>query len=295
MRTDIGFISVSELRRLRQGSYEQHIEEAMAALQEEYGESGEILATYSDSVLWRSAKGCQKVCLRKDEQGRFEVSSVQPVTVEVIDESTLLSFFERSSDEIAALFLRGARVPALTRLDALTLLAPPIRLDEDKILATVVTSIGAHRLWREVVVAQAANFREFVTEEVLCPKFDKLYDRTIGESAEAYEKIVESGLRSALEHMTAMMYATRVAYERVSGRLSEVVGGEDVLPVYTDFVKDLLEDLETMVRIGDYAAVKIRDVGRREKLYDVLAEGLNARRIASRFVVTVANRLIEAK
>lgn len=297
MRTGLDFIPPSELRRLRCGSYEQRIEEAMAALAEEYGDTGEVLATYSDSVLWRSAQGFRRVYLHRDgEQGQLEVSSEQSVEVEVIDEEALPAFAERAADEIAALFLKGARASALIRLEALALLDLPIRLDEGKVLETVIGVVEARRLWRDVVQTQHVKFAKFVTEDVLCPKFRKLYDRTIEESsAEAYSEIVDTALRSALERLTAMLYATRVAYENVSGRLSEVVAGADVLPVYQEFAQDLISDLEMMVQIGDHAAKKITAVGRRGKLCDVLSEGLNARQIASRFVVAVADRLIEAK
>jgi hypothetical protein len=302
-------MAVSELRRLMQGSYEQKISEAGEAIRAHFtkmqGEEKpvEIVSTHSDSVVVMSEGMFHRARFETSDNGSIRVTEVAPLDVEVFDESGLDSFVQREASEVVDLFMRGSTKAALSRLGDLAPLVHrnPAR-DQAKVVEAVVAALGAPRPWKRFFEARGSHLKRFILDDLaeleegrLHPKFSKLYDGTIDEGKlNGYSDLVDEDLEIVIDRLEVVKDATHSAFETAGGSLHKI-DGSDIVPIYEGFATDLIDDLRAIHELGSRAAFEISDVGAKGQLRDVLAEGLHAREVASRFVVVVANRLTEAQ
>ena len=104
------FVSDSEVRRLRVGSYEEKINEIEKAVQQQLGETDyEIIATREGEAVLYS-------------EGAFVLAGVQddgvvltPLDVEMFDQARIQLFIEQEASAIADLFIKGAPEKAMVR------------------------------------------------------------------------------------------------------------------------------------------------------------------------------------
>lgn len=284
-------LPTSELRRLRVGSYEDRIEATRRRLRDLLGEEPfTVLATRQDEAIVHARDGFYRVALTEGE--------VSNLDVEVFSPDATLALVEREAEGIADLFIRGSVESARTRLENLVLAAPSEAADDP--VSRLRARMLAPASWRRLFEARRGEMLDFLGDEAetleearLHPKLGKLYDGSIDEgNLDNYEDRVAEDLGDVLERLGQLRDDVDGALETIGAAYTETP--DAVVNVVGCFAGDLLDDLRGLQESGSRVAESVDDIRTRGKLCDTLVEGLHDREVASRFVVAVANRMIEA-
>jgi len=281
----------AELRRLRMGSYEARIEEMSRVVHASLGdEPFEIVATQdSGAVVYADGRFLR---LELTEDG----PSLTDLDVETFDAASLYAFMEREAGVVADLFLRGSVKSAVARLENLV---PAVPLPSGA-TAKIEALIAAPRPWRRLFEARRDYIVGFIGEDAealeegrLRPNFGKLYDGSIEEGKlDNYEDRVSEGLGIVLDRLGQIRDEVGSALASATDALSEST--EPIAALFSRFADDLYADLFALHESASHATEAVDDIGTRGKLCDTLAEGLYDREVASRFVVVVADKMVEA-
>jgi len=266
----IKLLPASELRRLRTGSYEDRIESAAAALRGHFGDRAfEIISTRDNGTVVFSEGAFQLIRLEASE------AVVTDLRVEVFDHTNASTFIEREASTIVSLFMEGATDIAISRLRALVP-AVPQTPQVDALLAI-------SRPWLRLFEERRDSIIDFIGGEMASIESDllrrKLYDEPIN-VAESLESLIDrlGKIRSDVESVLIL----------------EAESSEPIFDLFGRFATDLFDDLQILHEVSSNVMTTAKDAHDRSKLYDSLIEGLRDREIASCFVVTAANRMVEA-
>lgn len=281
----------AELRRLQSGSYEAKIEEVTRAVHAGLGDVPfEVVATQESGAVVYS--GGKYVRVELTENGPVLVD----LDVEVFDAASMHGFVEREAGLVVDLFLRGEVKSAVVRLENLV---PKIRISGGKV-AKIEGMIAAPRPWKRLFESREDHILGFIADDVealeegqLRQKFGRLYDGAIEEGKlDAYEDRVTEGLRIVLDRLGQVRDEVGTALAEATDALSESTG--PVAEMFGRFADDLFDDLYTIHESGSHAIEAVDDIRSRGRLCDTLVGGLHDREVAGRFVVVVANRMVEA-
>lgn len=284
-------LSDVEIRRLRIGSYEEHISEAASVARALMGEKPfHLVATREkDAVLFSDGKFLR---MELRESG----PTLSELDVETFDQTSRPNLVSREALATVDLFLRGDVQAAVTRLETLV---PMVRSSGDPV-EKIESQMVAPRMWRRWFSARGDQFVEFLQEsgevagEVqLHPNFERLYDGPI-EGAELiiYAARITEGLNAVLDRLERTQKAVEEALETTRGSLTE--SSESVVHLFADFASDLRDDLHSLHEVTLQTIEAVDDVSLRGRLCDTLVRGLRDRETATRFVVAVASRMVEA-
>lgn len=281
----------AELRRLRVGSYEARIEEAAQAVRAGLGdEPFEIVATQDGRAVVYSGGKFFRMELTEDGP------TLSDLDVEVFDTTSLHAFVEREAGAVVDLFLRGAVKSAVSRLENLVPIAPISGGDAEKIEAMIAAPRPWRRLFearREFIVGFLGDDVEALEEGQLHQNFRKLYDGSIEEGKlDSYEDRVVKGTGIVLGRLEQARYEVEAALTSVADALSKST--EPVTALFSLFADDLHTDLSDLHESSSRVTEEVDDIRTRGKLCDALVGGLYDREVASRFVVVVADRMVEA-
>jgi len=281
----------TELRRLRMGSYESRIEETVRTVRALLGETPfEVVSTRDDgAIVFSDGKFLR---LELTEEG----PTLSDLDVEMFDTTTLYAFVEREAEVVADLFLHGSMKSAVSRLENLV----PLAAIPDREVARAEALIAAQRPWkrlfearREAIMAFLGDATVVLEEGRLRLKLGKLYDESIEEGKlDGFEDRVAEVLRIVVERIEEARDEVEAALLAAEAPLSEAT--EPVSVTFRQFAHDLLADLRVLCDSSSHAIEVVDDIRARGKLCDTLVEGLYDREVASRFVVVVADRMVEA-
>lgn len=281
----------SEVRRLQIGSYEERISEANAVARVLLGETPfQVVATRDDgAVIYTDGKFLR---LELRESGPV----LSDLDVQIFDRSNRHGFAEREAAAVADLFLQGAVKSAVSRLENLVPLARPTTDPVEKIESL----LASPRLWKRQFKARHDQVVSFLGEEVetlnegrLRRNFGKLYDGSIEDGKlDSYEDRVAESLGTALSKLEQIRDEVGAALATATSALAEASG--TVADTFSHFADDLFSDLRLLYEVSSRTIETVDDLRSRGRLCDALAEGLHEREIAGRFVVVVANRMVEA-
>jgi len=284
-------LPAAELRRLRIGSYEERIGEANAVARVLLGETPfQVVATREkDAVIYTDGK-----FLRMEL--REEGPTLSELDVEVFDGSSRPAYADREAVAVADLFLRGAVKLAVGRLENLV---PLVRHGVGPV-EKIEGRITAPRLWkrqfdarRDHIVRFLGEGAESLEEAQLRQNFGKLYDGSIeeGKLVEHEDQVTEV-LGIVLKRLGQIRDEVGTALATATDALAESAG--TVADTFTRFADDLYGDLFALQEATSNAIETVDDTRSRGKLCDTLVAGLHDREVASRFVVVVAERMVEA-
>lgn len=281
----------AELRRLRVGSYEERIGEIAAVSRVLLGETPfQVIATRErDAILYTDGKFLR---LELREEG----PALSDLDVEVFDQVSRLGFAEREAATVADLFLRGELKSAVSRLENLV---PAIRSTGGPV-ARIESLVAAPRPWkrqfvirRDHIVGFLGEAMESLEEGQLRQNFGKLYDGSIEDGKlDSYEDRITEGLGIVLDQLGQLRDEVGNALVAATEALAEST--ETVADEFARFADDLFGDLQTLHEISSRTIEAVDDTRLRGRLCDTLVEGLHDRKVASRFVVVVADRMVEA-
>jgi len=281
----------AELRRLRVGSYESRIEEVARVVRASLGEEPfEIVSTQYDGAVVYSGGKFHRMVLTEDGV------MLGDLDVEVFNTASLYSFVEREAGAVADLFLRGSVKSAVARLENLV----PVAQISGGPLAKIESMIESPRPWKRLFEARKEFIVGFLGDDVgaleegrLRPNFGKLYDGSIEEGKlDNFEDRVAEGLGIVLERLGQIRDEVGTALASATDAISEST--EPIAALFAQFSDDLYADLHALHESGSSAIEAVDDILARGKLCDTLVGGLYDREVASRFVVVVANRMVEA-
>lgn len=281
----------AEVRRLRSGSYEARIEEMARTVRAALGETPfEIVSTRDDGAVLLA--GEKFLRLRLTESG----PSLSDLDVEAFDADTLYSFVEREAEIVADLFLSGSVKSAVSRLESLV----PRAAIPDIQVARIESQVATPRPWKTLFAERRGFILNFLGDDVvaleegrLLRKLGKLYDESAEQGKlDSYEDRVAEVLGAVIERIEQARDEVEGALLTVEVPLSEAE--EPVSVMFRWFARDLLSDLRALYESGSHAIGVVDDARARGKLCDTLVEGLYDREVASRFVVVVADRMVEA-
>jgi len=281
----------AELRRLRSGSYEVKIEEVARAVRAGLGDVPfEVVATQEYGAVVYSGGKYVRVELTEDGP------TLSDLDVEVFDMTSMHGFVGREAGVVVDLFLRGEMKSAVSRLENLV---PKTRVSGGKV-AKIEGMIAAPRPWRRLFEAREDHILGFIEGDVealeegrLRQKFGKLYDGAIEEGKlSAYEDRVTEGLRIVIDRLGQIRDEVGTALAVATTTLSESTG--PIADMFARFADDLFADLCAIHESGSHAIEAVDDIRSRGRLCDTLVGGLHDREVAGRFVVVVANRMVEA-
>jgi hypothetical protein len=216
--------------------------------------------------------------------------------VEVFDRESWHGFAEREAGAVADLFLRGAVKSAVSRLRNLVPLARPTMDPVNRIESLMASP----RLWKRQFQARHDQVATFLGDEVaalnegrLHWNFGKLYDGSIEDGKlDSYEDRITESLGIVLGRLERIRDEVGTALATATDALAESAG--TVADTFAQFADDLFSDLRTLHEASSKTIETVDDPRSRGRLCDALAEGLHEREIAGRFVVVVANRMVEA-
>lgn len=286
----IKLLPETELRRLRMGSYEERIGEANAVIRVLLGETPfQVVATRANNVVVYSDGKFLRVELRE------EGVSMSVLDVESFDSTNSRGLAEREAGAIVDLFLQGEMESAVSRLGNLV---PVVQAGGPA--SKVESDVRAPRLWRRVYADRIEHINTFLEDgaEVLKAaqlrqNFGKLYDGSIEEDKlDIFEDRVTEDLGIVLNRLGLVRDEVGAALETAASALTEAT--DPLSEMFARFAGDLLHDLRSLHESGSLAIEAVDDTRSRGRLCDTLVEGLYDREVAGRFVVVVANRLVEA-
>lgn len=284
-------LSDAELRRLRMGSYESRIEETVRAVRAALGDVPfEIVSTRDNGAVVFADEKFLRVTLTEDGP------TLSDLDVEVFDTATRYAFVEREAGVVADLFLRGAMKSAVARLENLV----PRAAISDTAVARIEAQIAVARPWKQMFEARREFILDFLGDEIVALeegrlrlKLGKLYDGSIEEGKlDSYVDRVAEVLGIVVGRIEQAHDEVRAAMLAVRSPLSEA--SEPVVSTFRQFADDLLSDLSALHESSSHAIEVVDDIRARGTLCDTLVEGLHDREVASRFVVVVADRMVEA-
>jgi hypothetical protein len=284
-------LPAAELRRLRTGSHESWIEEVRGVVRALLGgDQFEVVSTRADgAVIYTDGK-----FLRLELQESGPVLS--DLDVELFDSASSYGFAQREAEAVADLFLRGAVRKAVTRLENLVPVVPS-SVDD---VAKVESQVNAPRLWKRQFRSREDHIIRFLGDRAdgleearLRQNFGKLYDGSIEEGKLVeHEDHVAEVLGIVLNRLGQIRDEVGTALATVTDTLAESAG--TVADTFARFADDLYGDLFALHEATSHAIETVDDTRSRGRLCDTLVAGLHDREVASRFVVVVAERMVEA-
>jgi len=267
------FIAASELRRLRCGSYESKIEDGAAIARKHFGDRPfEVVATRENGVVVLSEGRCQLVSVEGGE-----------TKTEDLDVATKVSFsIEHEARNIVDLFLEGASRAAMSRLEDLVPNTPSS-------MSTMKFIVEAKRPWRSLFEARRDEMEHFASKEAtsdqLHQKFARLYDEPTDGNA-------QKDLEGVVDRVAVLKESVETSLGAVSNFL--LTEKEPTLDQFKFFSEDLLDDLRMLHKESSNAMTAEDDFYDQGVLAGIISSGLPERESASRFVVAVASKMIEA-
>lgn len=294
-------LPVSELRRLRTGSYEERIEGVWQALESFYGPGAvDLIATRDDCAVVCTAEGYHRVSV---EGGSCRV--IQELDVRDYESASTYTAVEEAAGQVADKVVRGDIRGAVALLEGIMGSAaalPPGIPGVDFEVIRLEGYLKRPTLWRRLFESRRDSFEEFLDAQLqelqerrLISDLSKLYDGSIEvANLDDYEDQVEAQLVAVGERLEGLQTRVVEALKTAELELREERAEGSAVETFLAFMRDLRDDLREVRRRGEDALVTVDGIRSRGKLCDVLVEELYDREVAGRFVVVAAERLSEA-
>lgn len=293
-------LPVSELRRLRTGSYEERIEHVYQVLESHYGPGVDLIATRDDCAVVRTPEGYYRVRVEGGKThviGSLDVWDYGPESAYAAVESAAGGIAERviRGDTRAAVQLL---VETIGGMGAVPAVAPGVSFE----VVRLESYLKRPALWRRFLESRRREFEDFLGEELrelregrLISDLSQLYDGSIeSEDTESCEGEVESQLAVVGARLEALQSEVVGALKTAEHELRQEQKEGASIGSFLAFARDLRDDLRETRRRSDDALVTVDGIRSRGKLCDVLVEELYDREVAGRFMAVAARRLSEA-
>ncbi len=300
------FIPTDEIRNLTRGSYEHLISQLGEATQAQcetlFGSECQthLLGTFNGYAVVASSEGqCRRIKYEHSTGGDIRFVKVETIEVPSYEEEDLGDFLEVEASRVIDLFNKGSLSEAGAKLRGLASVAGSWKQgpQESDLVETWVTSLSQERPWQRLYESKKDRIHRSVWEglravedDLLHPKFRKLYDGTIlQDDLEGYRDLVVDDFTPVQLRITALAEKVQNAYTVIRGIVSE----SESVNTFTSFSEDLLEDFARSSTIATESPTQVRRVDQLGRLHDKLVERISTMEIASLFVSQMADRFRE--
>jgi hypothetical protein len=300
------FIPTDEIRNLTRGSYEHLISQLGKAVQTQceslFGSECQthLLGTFNGYAMVASSEGqCRRIKYESSTGGDIRFVKIEIVEVPSYEEEDLGEFLEDEASRVIALFNKGSLSEATDKLRGLASVAGSWQKgpQEADLVETWVNSLTQERPWQRLYEAKKDRIHRSVWEglravedDLLHPKFRKLYDGTISQDdLEGYRDLVVDDFTPVQLRINLLAEKVQEAYAVIRSTVNE----SESVSTFTSFSEDLLEDFARISTIAMESPTQVRRVDQLGRLHDKLVERISTMEIASLFVSQMADRFRE--
>jgi hypothetical protein len=307
------FLTDSELRRLREGSYEDkvgRIRDAVLATASDHfveGSEVEVIATHPDRAIVTADGLFFEAAISTNSLGEYRITSVSPVDgVDAYDAGNLSQYVQKEASLAVDMFLQGSKKAALEHMFSF---APYVDenhpVSVDQWLAPVQNELDKDVAWKSTLEQRESEISKLIQKSLgdagaHIPagevKFRSLHECTDRDKLQQYSKLVLEDVANLSIKLTSLWEDASEAQSVAESAFEEVTEGnkDPVLSDFSVFVTGLVEGLQSLGTAVDTVRSQLGDrVAAHAKLHDMLIERLRPYEMGTQFAVAVAQRLEE--
>jgi hypothetical protein len=299
------YVSSAELQRITAGSFEEltrKIESVVLAESARFFGAAtpvRVIGTYSTHVVVLAEDGRSLRVRYETKDGLIKILGHEAVKAESATAEQKYDLLKSEAIQAARSLVKGDLAEAKTRLKDIVQLVDSRSIHKDaQLVDAMVAFRRSDRPWKEAFNEKADTIRRLVLDEVsginkdrIQPKFSSLNDGGVKASEiEKYRDLVIESIKKLDEHCGCLY--KQVTDAVIAARAKGI--HDPTVKAYLTFADDLADDLRSTQKTASEALKRVTRTESLGKLHDALATDFGDRETASRYVIKMSKRLVDA-